>query len=87
MTNDAIQNQIAQVLSHKVQVEAPSVDTDLMVSGLLDSLTLVKLIVALEEEFGIGLPLDEIDLDDFRTIARIAAFVAHATSADRPETG
>jgi acyl carrier protein len=71
----ALQEQITKLLSERVHVESPSVDTDLMESGLLDSLTLVELIVGLEEEFGIKIPFEEVELDHFRSVESIARFV------------
>jgi acyl carrier protein len=71
----AIQGRITKLLSDRVHVEPPSADTDLMESGLLDSLTLVELIVGLEEEFEIKIPFEEVELDNFRSVERIAGFV------------
>jgi acyl carrier protein len=41
----------------------------------LDSLTVVKLIVALQKRFGIDIKIDEIGGDVFDTLGRLAAFV------------
>jgi acyl carrier protein len=41
----------------------------------LDSLTVVRLIVALQKRFGIEIKIDEIVGDDFVTLGRLAAFV------------
>jgi acyl carrier protein len=41
----------------------------------LDSLTVVKLIVALQKRFGIDIKIDEIAGDIFDTLGRLAAFV------------
>jgi len=41
----------------------------------LDSLTVVKLIVALQKRFGIEIKIDEIVGDIFDTLGRLAAFV------------
>lgn len=71
----ALHNQIVQILSDKIHVEVPSVETDLMETGLLDSLTLVELMASLEEKFGISISFDDIELDNFRSVERIADFV------------
>ena len=63
--------QIIQLLSEKVHIAVPSVETDLMGSGLLDSLTLVSLIAGLEEEFSITIPFEDIEIDNFRSVARL----------------
>ena len=70
-----LNDQIIHLLSERVHVEAPSADTDLMESGLLDSLTLVELMSSLEEQFGIHISFDEIEIDNFRSARRIAEFV------------
>ena len=80
MALNAVSNDlIIQLLSEKVHVEAPSADTDLMESGLLDSLTLVELMSSLEEQFGISISFDEVEIDNFRSARRIAEFVNRRT--------
>lgn len=58
----------------------PSPDVDLLESGLVDSLTFVELLVLVEREFGVGVELAELDLDDFRSVRRITAFVTRRTA-------
>jgi acyl carrier protein len=59
-----------------LHVSVPSPDTDLLDSGLIDSLQIVELLLQLEEQFGFKASLDEIDLDDLRSLERLAALVA-----------
>jgi acyl carrier protein len=73
-------DRITQLLSERVHVEVPHVDTDLMETGLLDSLTLVELMSSLEEQFGIHISFDEIEIDNFRSVASIAEFVRQRNS-------
>jgi D-alanine--poly(phosphoribitol) ligase subunit 2 len=63
-----------------LHIERPSADTDLFETGILDSLQLVELLLQLEQHFGFKLRLDDIDLDDLRTLARIARLVAACTA-------
>ena len=53
-------------------------DYDLVATGVIDSLGLLKLIAWLEERF--ELPIDDLELepDSFRTIDAIDAFIARA---------
>jgi acyl carrier protein len=53
-------------------------DYDLVATGVIDSLGLLKLIAWLEERF--ELPIDDLELepDSFRTIGAIDAFIARA---------
>jgi acyl carrier protein len=48
----------------------------------LDSLTVVKLIVALQKRFGLQIKIDEIDGDIFGTLGRLAAFVEFKVRSD-----
>jgi acyl carrier protein len=68
-------DRIIHLLSERVHIETPSADTDLMESGLLDSLMLVELMSSLEEQFGINISFDEVEIDNFRSARRIAEFV------------
>ena len=56
-------------------------DYDLVATGVIDSLGLLKLIAWLEERF--ELPIDDLELDpdSFRTIDAIDAFIAGAQPA------
>jgi len=59
-----------------MHLQVPSLDTDLINTGLVDSLMFVGFLAQLEQEFGIQLSLQDLELDRFRTVTRIAAFVA-----------
>lgn len=85
---DTLPDQIARIFAAKLHVEVPSADTDLVETGVLDSMAFVELLLNLEEEFAVKVSLDELELDNFRSIARIAAFVAGRNGAGAaPGTG
>jgi D-alanine--poly(phosphoribitol) ligase subunit 2 len=71
-----LRDRIGDIIRNALSLEAPSHETDLIETGLLDSLALVTLIAEIEQDFGIELPLDDFDVNDFRTVERIARFVA-----------
>jgi acyl carrier protein len=71
-TVDRIRLLIGDVLS----IEVPDGDLDVIESGLLDSLALVSLIAEIEQEFQLELPLDDLDVDQFRSAERIAQLLA-----------
>jgi len=68
-------SRISDLIRDRLSVDVPASDTDLIESGLLDSLALVTLITALEEAFACELPLDDFDLERFRSIERIGEFL------------
>jgi acyl carrier protein len=63
-------------------IEVPSPDADLLDLGILNSLQFVELLLQLEEHFGLRVKLEDLDLDDLRTLSRIARLVAaHGATA------
>jgi D-alanine--poly(phosphoribitol) ligase subunit 2 len=70
--------QLTDLVRDQLGVDVPSSDTDLLAVGLLDSLALVTLIVGIEDTFGCRLPLDDFDIDRFRSVDAMAAFLAEA---------
>jgi D-alanine--poly(phosphoribitol) ligase subunit 2 len=81
---NAIIERLGAVFVESFHIEVPSPDTDLLETGILDSFQFVELLVQLEQRFGLRIKIDDIDLDDLRTLARIARLVAASGgSADR----
>ena len=78
-----MEERIAALIRDALGVDVPSHDADLIEGGLLDSLALVSLITEIEAEFGFQLPLDDFDVEAFRSVDRIAAFV----TASKPSEG
>ena len=74
--NYGIHRELTELFAKKLSLEVSSVDTDLVETGLLDSLALVELLAQLDETFGISISTDDLELENFRSIASIAGFVA-----------
>jgi acyl carrier protein len=73
-----LQKQISILIRKTLNFEVPGSATDLIESGLIDSMGLVSLVVELEQEFDCEIPLDAFDLECFRSVDRIADFMASA---------
>jgi acyl carrier protein len=71
-----LETRIAKLFLEKVHLEIPSVETDLLDTGVVDSMAFVDLLYHLEQEFGITVSIDDLDIDNFRSIEKIAKFVA-----------
>ena len=67
--------EIARLFSEKLLVDVDSPDTDLLGTGLLDSAMLVELLLQLEEQFGINISMEALELEHFRSLRAIAALV------------
>ena len=66
---------IYAALRDRLLVIVGSADVDLFDTGLVDSIGLVELILELEDRFGISLPMDNLEIDDLRTVRRIADLI------------
>jgi acyl carrier protein len=66
---------IRQLIADKLAMEVASEDTDLLAEGVLDSVTLVQLIMHLEQTFDIRVELADLEIDDLRSVRSIAALV------------
>jgi D-alanine--poly(phosphoribitol) ligase subunit 2 len=73
---NAIIERLGAVFVESFHIEVPSADIDLLESGILDSFQFVELLVELEQRFGFRIKIEDIDLDDLRTLSRIARLVA-----------
>jgi acyl carrier protein len=77
---DALER-ISNIFRDVLHVEVASPDTDLVGSGILDSLALIELLHELEVEFEIEIPLDGVEIETFLTVERMVGFVLEATRA------
>ena len=77
--NEVLYTQISAFFAEKLSVGVSSIDADLIRTGILDSLALVELLTYIEKEFGAEISLDDIEIEDFHSIVRIAEYVnAHS---------
>ena len=75
--NSHLHDQIKKLFLEKLNLEVPSIDTDLIAAGFLDSLQFVQLLLHIEQEFGIQISVENIQTDDFLSIARISEYVSN----------
>ena len=73
---NALAGRLARLFTDRLHTEVPAADTDLFETGILDSLRFVELLAALEEAFGIRVSVEDLEIDDFRSLSRIADFLA-----------
>jgi D-alanine--poly(phosphoribitol) ligase subunit 2 len=81
---------LGKIFLEKFHIEVPSPDTDLLATGILDSLQLVELVLQLEQHFDFRISIADIDLEDLRTLTRITRLVegrTDAADAPAPVTG
>lgn len=78
MARASVEERIAAWFLERLNVEISSSTVDLVETGLLDSLGFVELLAYLEVQFGITIAPEDIEVDNFRSIERISAFVLDA---------
>jgi methoxymalonate biosynthesis acyl carrier protein len=71
-----IEERVAWILSDKLGLEGITPEVDLIDTGLLDSMSFVELLFQMEREFQVRAELADLELDHFRSIARISEFIA-----------
>jgi D-alanine--poly(phosphoribitol) ligase subunit 2 len=82
-----LQRQIAHLFLKEMNLEVPFPDTDLFKEGILDSMAFVGLLFQLERQFGVQVSFDDLELDHFRSIEKIAEFVAAHHRGKEPVQG
>jgi len=68
--------EIQTLFAEKLFVEVESPDTDLFQQGILDSMSLVELLLQLEQTYGFTVSIMDLDTEDIRTIRKIAELVS-----------
>jgi D-alanine--poly(phosphoribitol) ligase subunit 2 len=74
-TTDGVATRLRGIFVDALTIEAPADDVDLIEAGVIDSLALVQLLFEIERQFGVELPLDELEIDNFRTVEAMTEFV------------
>lgn len=68
-------------LREKLLAVIESQETDLLATGIPDSLTLVQLLLYLEQHFGLKIVMEQLDVEDLRSVRSIARLVAREKRA------
>lgn len=72
-----IENKVVKILTQGLNLEAPAPDTDLFETGILDSQKFVELLLQLEKQFQAHISVEDFEVENFRSVSRIAALIAH----------
>jgi acyl carrier protein len=77
MNHDGMQTdaRILELIRDRLNIDVADVDVDMIETGVLDSLALVTLITAIEDALSCELPLDDFDIENFRSARRISQYL------------
>jgi D-alanine--poly(phosphoribitol) ligase subunit 2 len=78
---DQMQQRIIEIFSERFDTRLESDGVDLLETGLVDSVKIVELVLEIEQRFGVSLPFEELEIEDFRTVPRLAERIARNTAA------
>jgi acyl carrier protein len=76
-----LQQEITAIFVERFDTRILSDEVDLLETGLVDSVKIVELVLELEQRFGVSLPFEELEIEDFRTVPRLAERIARTTPA------
>jgi D-alanine--poly(phosphoribitol) ligase subunit 2 len=80
-TLSQLQQQITDIFAERFETRLDSHEVDLLESGLVDSVRIVELVLEIEQRFGVSLPFEHLEIEDFRTVFRLAERIARTTPA------
>ena len=66
---------VLRIYREALDIEVGGLDVDVFEDGLLDSLGLVMLVSEIEERFGLRIPFETLEIDEFRTVRSLARVV------------
>ncbi len=75
----SFQESVTSLFHDQLQVDVAAPDVDLFETGILDSLKTAELLNCLETRFGIDIDLDDLEFNNFRSIAGIVQFLRDRT--------
>ena len=75
---DKLRNGIIEIFVERFDTRLGSAFVDLLEQRLVDSVKLVDLVLEIEQRFGVTLAFEELEIEDFRTVASLAEVVARA---------
>jgi D-alanine--poly(phosphoribitol) ligase subunit 2 len=78
---DKLQQKITDIFAERFDTKLESGEVDLLETGLVDSVKIVELVLEIEQRFGVSLPFEELEIEDFRTVSRLAERIARTTPA------
>jgi D-alanine--poly(phosphoribitol) ligase subunit 2 len=71
----AVRGRIHRLFATALNLDVPSINTDLFETGVLDSLAFVELLLQIEQQFGVTTSVHDLEAENFKSIAHIADFV------------
>jgi D-alanine--poly(phosphoribitol) ligase subunit 2 len=78
---ERLQQQITAIFAERFETKLEPRELDLLETGIVDSVRIVELVLELEQRFGVSLPFEQLEIEDFRTVPRLAERIARTAPA------
>jgi acyl carrier protein len=79
---DGVEEQIFRLLRDSLYLQVEDAELDLIESGMLDSAMFLTLFVEMERAFRVRMHVEDFQLDNFRSVTRMADFVTEKQQND-----
>ena len=80
-----VKETVRNFINNAINIEALGDDDNLFESGIVNSLFAVQLMTFVERKFGVEIGMDDLEVENFKSINATAAFVARKSR--QPEMG
>lgn len=80
MANSSALTIIGDFMARSFGRDTVPVDEDIFESGFTNSLFAMQLVDFVERQFGVEIDAEDLQIDNFRTVARVAALVERKTA-------
>lgn len=81
-TSNDVKPRTRQFLARFIRNHDLGDDEDIFALGFVNSLFAMELVMFVEKTFGVEIQRDDLDLDNFRTVNALTAFVERKRAAD-----
>lgn len=83
MEANAAQKKINDYILQNVSLDSLDYDLDIFDEGLVSSLFAIELMTFLEKNFAIKVTMDDLDMDNFKSVNSITQFIEYKTAGER----
>lgn len=71
-----LESRLIREIRERLYIDVPDSETELLESGLIDSLAFVELLLIIADGFDVHVEVDDLDMQNFRSVRSIAVFIA-----------
>ena len=75
MTAEAIEKKLLDYIGNELAAGKAAIDRETSLQDVIDSTAIMELVVFIEDNFGFQVDLDDIDPEQFGTVAKLGAYV------------